>query len=758
MKSVIQLEEEISQLNGELNTVRKLKNEEVVERYKNTGEITSEITNDGLWDWNLITNEVYYSPCWKKIFGYEEHELESVLETWSSMVHPEDLPFIIEQIEVFLRGDKNELETEMRMRHKDGYYLYIRTLAIQVTRDVNNIPIRLIGTDVDITQRKEYQLFERRYNNILKMIAQGTPAPEIYNEIAYIFEDRHTGIRCSMLELEGNTLLHGGAPSLPKEYCDNVHGLVNGPDVGSCGTSTYTGKRVVVENIETDHKWAKIKHVALPHGMRSCWSEPILSSTGEVLGAFGMYRDFPSVPNERESIDLTAAARLASIVMERDHNLKRIESLAYKDELTGLSSRAHFFMNITDLIKYSEINNEQFSLLYIDLDNFKNVNDTLGHDVGDYLLQEIALRIVDVSRNADCVSRLGGDEFCVVVKDITDSYNAAIIAQRAIDIVSTSIELSGRDFIPTCSVGIAQYPDDGADLKTLLKAADTALYAAKDKGKNCYAFYNIELSRIAEYHFKVEQYLRDAIEKKQLSLVYQPQIDVETGKVVGVEALSRWFHAELEEISPVEFIAIAERIGMIKEFTEWVLYEVCLQAVEWRKLGLPNLRVAVNISPSHLSDVDFIPYLKKIIHSTGMHSNCLELEITESVIQTNHKDFTIFESLKKLGVLLAIDDFGTGYSSFASLKHLNVDYLKIDQYFIKDMLSDKKTKLLIGSMLEMGHNLEYKVIAEGVESTEQFNELKRLGFDIVQGFLFSKPVEPDVITELLKNTPRLNLA
>lgn len=404
------------------------------------------------------------------------------------------------------------------------------------------------------------------------------------------------------------------------------------------------------------------------------------------------------------------------------------------------------------LIKISERYNERFSLLYIDLDNFKSVNDSLGHDVGDYLLQEIASRIVDISRDADCVSRIGGDEFCVVIKDITDSYNAAVIAQRAIDIVSTPIELSGRNFIPTCSVGIARYPDDGDNLKALLKAADTALYAAKDIGKSCYAFYNVELSRIAEYHFKVEQYLREAIENKQLSLVYQPQIDIETGKIVGVEVLSRWFHSELDEVSPVEFIAMAERIGMIKQFTEWVLYEACLQAVKWRKLGLPDIRVAVNISPSHLSHVDSIPYLKEIIHSTGVYPGCLELEITESVVQTNDDDFSIFDSLKELGVLLAIDNFGTGYSSFASLKHLNIDYLKIDKYFINDMFNDNKTKLLIGSMLEIGHNLEYKVIAEGVETVEQFNELKRLGCDIVQGFLFSKPVKPEVIARLLKSS------
>jgi EAL domain-containing protein (putative c-di-GMP-specific phosphodiesterase class I) len=262
---------------------------------------------------------------------------------------------------------------------------------------------------------------------------------------------------------------------------------------------------------------------------------------------------------------------------------------------------------------------------------------------------------------------------------------------------------------------------------------------------------------VAEYHFRAEQYLREAIDKRELSLVYQPQIDIKTGEIVGVEALSRWTHSELGVVSPVEFIEMAERIGMIKQLTEWVMREACSQGVKWQQLGFTDLRVAINISPSHLSDIDFIPLLKKEIELTGMNSHCLELEITESVVQTNHKDFTIFESLKDLGVLLAIDDFGTGYSSFASLKYLKVDYIKIDKYFINDMLTDHKTKQLIGSMIEMGHHLGYQVIAEGVETIEQFNALKILDCDIAQGFLFSKPVSAEAVSKLLIAPRTINM-
>jgi diguanylate cyclase (GGDEF)-like protein/PAS domain S-box-containing protein len=750
MNSHEQLLIENKRLRAELDSINQQNKQNDIKHAKNDERLNYVLHEavDGIWDWDIVTNEVCYSARWKEMLGYQEHELVGHLDTWASLVHPNDKDHVLQKIEDYLSGVESAFEVEMRMRHKQGHFLFIRTRALQLTCNLNNEPIRLVGTHVDITQRKKAELFEKRYTKILKMIAQGNPASQIYNEIAYTYEERHSGIRCSMLELDGNTLLHGGAPSLPTAYCAAVNGLVNGPDIGSCGTSTYTGKRVLVENIETDIKWVNLKSFALPHGMRSCWSEPIVGSNGKVLGAFGMYRDYPSLPNKMESDDLMSAARLAGIIMERDHNQKRIKTLAYQDELTGLSSRAHLLITLENLIKSSVRYNEKFSLLYIDLDNFKSVNDSLGHDIGDLLLIEIGSRLSAISRDADCIARLGGDEFCIIVKDINNSYNAAAVAQRSIEAVSKFFELSGRMFVPACSIGIARYPDDGKDLKTLLKAADIALYAAKDNGKNCYHYYNRELTKVAEYQFKVEEYLRDAIENHQLTLAYQPQIDIKSGKIIGVEALSRWHHLELGQVPPTDFIATAERIGMIKPLTEWVLDTACKQAVLWRELGLPAVNIAVNISPSHLFDDDFILLLKSVIARTGVVSSDLELEITESVVQTNQNNLSIFQHLKKLGVLLAVDDFGTGYSSFASLKHLNVDCLKIDKYFVNDMITDEKTKLLINSMIEMGHNLGYKIIAEGVETVEQLRILETFNCDIAQGYLFSKPVDAETMTTL----------
>jgi len=743
--------EEIQQLRTELASAKQMSEERTTELHKSEQRFSLAMrgANDGLWDWNLETDDVYYSPRWKSMLGYGENELDSSLNTWANLVHPDDKEVVLATAQDYVTGRTDSFEVEMRMLHKDGHEVFVLSRAFRTIHESDSTPIRLVGTHVDITERKKAEAFTDKNAKILEMIAIGRPAPEIYDAIALMYEARHPGLRCSMLELHDNKLLHGGAPSLPKEYCEAVHGLEYGPEVGSCGTSTYTGKRVLVENIDTDPKWEKIKHVALPHGMRCCWSEPIKSSAGKVLGAFGMYYNHPALPDEEESNDLSSAARLASIVMERDHSQKRIRELAFFDELTGIPSRAHFYQILEELIKTSDRHNRRFALLYLDLDNFKSVNDSLGHDAGDVLLKNIATRLKSTNREIEFIARLSGDEFCILVEEINDDYAAAHVAQRCLDAISQPIELSGRKLTPSCSIGIAHYPDDGVDLPALLKAADTSLYAAKENGKNQYAFYKPELTQKAEYRFQIEQYLREAVEKQQLSLVYQPQIDTASGEIIGVEALSRWHHPQLGQVPPIDFISTAERTGMIKPLTEWVLRTVCRQAVAWKKEGFPALRIAVNISPKHFLDKDIVSLIKRTLDETGMVAAELELEVTESVVQTDQRNLSIFQSLKDLGVQLAIDDFGTGYSSLASLKHLKVDCLKIDKYFVNDMLVDNKALLLVDSMIEMGHKLGYGIIAEGVETSEQLNALKELGCETGQGYLFSKPVSADKIPELL---------
>lgn len=658
---------------------------------------------------------------------------------------------VLRKLQRYLAEDDDTLEIEMRIHPQNGERFTALSRAFRVLRESDGSPGRLESTQVDIREREKTESYNRKNAVILEMIAIGRPASEVYDSIALMYEARHPGMRCSMLELCEGKLLHGGAPSLPKEYCDAVHGLENGPDVGSCGASTYTGQRVLVENIATDPNWTKLKHVAMPHGLRCCWSEPIKDSAGKVLGAFGMYYNHPALPNEEELEDLKSAARLAGIVMERDQAQKRIRTLAYTDELTGLASRAHFYVFLEELIDTSLRHDRRFSLLYIDLDNFKDVNDSLGHDIGDQLLKEIARRLQCLHCEVDFVSRLSGDEFCILVEELTDEFDAAQVAQCCLDAIAQPVILASRKLTPACSIGIAHFPDDGTDPPSLMKAADTSLYAAKEHGRNRYAFYKPELTQKAEYRFRFEQHLREAIEKRELTLVYQPQVDIESGRIIGVEALSRWTHPELGQVPPTEFIAAAERIGMIKPLTEWVLKTACRQAVNWRQRRLQELRMTVNISPSHFLDPDIVSLIRLTLEETGMTPQHLELEVTEGAVQTEKQNLEIVRELKSLGIQLAIDDFGTGYSSFSSLKHLDVDCLKIDKYFVDDITGDEDTLLLVRSMIEMGHNLGHGIVAEGVETKKQLAVLEKLGCETGQGYLFSRPVPAGQIPELLSN-------
>ncbi|WP_456380676.1 EAL domain-containing protein [Thiolapillus sp.] len=427
---------------------------------------------------------------------------------------------------------------------------------------------------------------------------------------------------------------------------------------------------------------------------------------------------------------------------------RRIRQLAYSDELTGLASRAYFYKHVEDVIRAAQRREERFALLYLDLDGFKDINDSLGHDAGDELLKIVAQRLQGILRETDFIARLSGDEFCILVDNISDRLDAAEVANRSLSEINRPLRLLARELRPRCSIGIAHFPQDGNDLQSLLKAADSAMYAAKKEGKHRYAFYHKRHTIEANQRLQIEQDLRLAIDRNQLELHYQPQIDLANGRMVGVEALIRWQHPEQGLIPPSRFIEVAERIGMIKPLGNWVLKTACSQAATWKKLGLPEFRIAVNISPLHFNDPALLTTVKDVLEQTGLSPTNLELEITENVVQTTGDDFSIFEQLRKLGVRISMDDFGTGYSSLSSLKSLPIDCLKIDRIFISDILKDEDSRILLGTIVDIAHALGHVVVAEGVEEEAQLKVLRDISCDMVQGFLFSRPVLPENIPAL----------
>ena len=437
----------------------------------------------------------------------------------------------------------------------------------------------------------------------------------------------------------------------------------------------------------------------------------------------------------------------------------RLAALAEYDPLTGLANRALFQKRLDGAIALAKRLDSHFALLLLDLDRFKDVNDTLGHPEGDRLLTQVAARLTEGARETDTVARLGGDEFAIIASPLSQPSDGAIIAQKILDTVSVSYELGNHAVFTGTSIGISIYPTDADDTATLLKFADIALYHAKDTGRGTYQFFDEEMNARVQFCNAIEGELRQAIEREEFVLHYQPKIDVFNGDVVGVEALIRWNHPERGLMAPGEFIPVAEATGLIVPLGEWVLEAACAQAVAWRESGMPMIPVAVNVSPVQFKRGTIVDTVVKVIERTGIDPAALELEITESLIMEDvDATMRLLDELHRLRVSLAIDDFGTGYSSLAFLKRFPVNKLKIDRSFIRDIAHDPDDAAITRAIINLGESLNLDVIAEGVESEEQLAFLRLQRCREIQGFLISKPLPADAFVEWYASQQRRELS
>ena len=427
----------------------------------------------------------------------------------------------------------------------------------------------------------------------------------------------------------------------------------------------------------------------------------------------------------------------------------RIRFLAYFDALTGLPNRSLLRDRIKQALAIAKRRSELIALLFIDVDWFKHINDSLGHTAGDELLKQIAEQLRTCAREQDTVARLGGDEFIVVLNGVADRSETQIVAERLVRQINTGFDVEGRRLNISCSVGISLFPDHGSDVDTLIKNADAAMYTSKDSGRNRYCFFSPEMADMADERLTIENNLSSAIERGELSLVYQPEVDLETGVVTCCEALARWNNAELGAVPPDRFIPVAERSGMINAIGEWVLRAACRDARQWRN-AYPAARVAVNVSEIQLRDEGFCDLVHRVLNETGLAPEHLELELTESLLlSSDGVPSRVLKTLGKMGVLLAIDDFGTGYSSLGYLRDLPVRKLKIDRSFVRDLPDRKEGATLIEAMLSMARSLNLQVTAEGVETDAQLSMLRDLGCDLVQGFYICRPVPAAILFERL---------
>jgi diguanylate cyclase (GGDEF)-like protein/PAS domain S-box-containing protein len=562
--------------------------QEVLERSEERFALAVRGSKDGIWDRNLETNEVYFSPRWKEMLGYEDHELENLYEEWIERIHPDDLKRVRGTLEAYLDRRASHYEIEYRLRHKDGRYRWVLTRGSSV-RDESGNPRRIAGSNTDITGRKELE-----------------------------------------------------------------------------------------------------------------------------------------------------------------EHLQREATL---DPLTKLSNRTVFLDRLTHALERSKRREENIAVLFMDLDNFKVVNDSLGHEAGDTLLVAVGERLRANLRPGDTIARLGGDEFGVLLEDVAGGLkDAQRTAQRIIESLRTPFALGSREVAVTASIGIASNISSPGYSEDLMRNADAAMYRAKHKGKAHYEVFDPSMYERALERLEIEHDLRRATEHGELAIHYQPKVEFATGEICGMEALARWEHPESGPISPSKFIPVAEETGMIIPLGRWILREACRQAREWHELyaDSPPLNVSVNLSPKQVEHPGLIEEVANALRETGLKPSALELEITESVLMEDTSSAIItLQKLKGLGVKLSVDDFGTGYSSLSYLKRFPIDYLKIDRSIIDGLEQDPKDTAVAEAAITLAHALGGKVVAEGVQTEEQLDRLRRMGCDFAQGFYFWKPLLAEAASEVL---------
>jgi diguanylate cyclase (GGDEF)-like protein/PAS domain S-box-containing protein len=652
-----------------------------------------------------------------------------------------------------VRTGEAVVDIEEMIVNTEGHSRWLLTTKTPL-RDERGQVIGVVGISRDITERKRADALRAGEARILEMIAMNAPLEDVLDALMRVAEAQLDGIVCStlLLDVDGVHLRDGAGPSLDPAYRRVIDGVAIGPNVGSCGTAIYRREAVIVTDIQTDALWADYRELVAPYGYRSCWSTPILSHRGEPLGAFAMYSKEVRAPGPAEMRLVAAATRLAGIAIERRRAEERIHYMANHDALTGLPNRALLKDRLQQAMHFAEKYDRWASLALVDIDNFKLINDSLGHGAGDELLKFIAKRMVELVRPTDTVVRLGANEFAVLLAD--QAKDAELVTAMLQDLraaIAAPVEIAGHALQVTSSIGVAHYPKDGGDVETLLANAASAMYRAKERGRDNFQFYTPALNAKVHEKFLLQEELRKALEREEFHLLYQPQVDLRSGRIFAVEALIRWRHPEMGLVSPDRFIPAAEESGLIAPIGDWVLREAARQNKAWQAAGLAPIVVSVNVSARQFKERNWVCQVVEALNESGLEPKYLELELTESLImQDVEQAIATMKQLQSLGVRLSIDDFGTGYSSLSALKSFPVARLKIDKSFVRDLAHDENDRAVATAVISLGQKLNLRVIAEGVETDAQLAFLRDNNCDEMQGYLFSKPALPEEIAKMLK--------
>ncbi|MBN9054821.1 MAG: EAL domain-containing protein [Rhizobiales bacterium] len=690
----------------------------------------------------------------RAIVNDNRHEgLDSLVGLSDFDIHPEHVArdFFNTEQEI-IRTGRAMLDMEELVRDSSGNLKWLLTSKLPV-RDAGGEVVGIVGIARDITGRKRSESLHLGQAHLLKMIALGAPLAEVFSSLILLIEAHVPDVAGSILLLapDGRHIVNGAAPNLEPAYSSLIDGVEIGPAAGSCGTAMWRGEPVIVSDIETDPLWADFKAIVAPYGYRACWSSPIRSYQGKVLGSFALYSRTPGEPSADCMKLVGMATHIAGIAIERKEAEDSIQFMAHHDTLTGLPNRSMLDERIASAIEAADECGGTLTLAFLDLDNFKLVNDSLGHHAGDELLKIVAARMKDCVRAGDSIVRLGGDEFVVLVggavrggEKVEDRLQAV---RRA---VAEPVEIGGRSFQVTCSMGVAAYPEHGRNATELMARADAAMYRAKEIGRDAMQVFTAELANRAHEKLVQQEELRRALARSELFLQYQPQMDLSNGRIFAVEALIRWRHPERGLVAPGDFIPLAEETGLIGPIGDWTLREACRQNKAWQVSGLPPIVVSVNVSARQFQEKDWVERVAAALSESGLEARYLELELTESMIMEDvQQAVETMHRLERLGVHLAIDDFGTGYSSLASLKRFPVGRLKIDRSFVRDLPDDGDDAAIARAVISLAHSLHLRVIAEGVETREQIDFLREAGCDEIQGFYLSRPIDARALQAIL---------
>jgi len=609
--------------------------------------------------------------------------------------------------------------------------------------------LQAIANTLGWTIRHKYAQEQLREARILEMVAKNEPLENILNTLTEMVESQRPGSLCTVQLAKDGCLHHAAGRRLPPEFVSATDGVAIGPAAGAAALAVTQREAVTIPDLQSAAP-DDGNRLALSHGLRACWAVPIASGGGPPLGAFVAYYREPKTPTAEDLRLIGAAGYLATIGIEQRSLVERLAHQAQHDTLTGLPNRILFEDRLQQALAHARRTGDMVGLLFADLDNFKRVNDTLGHRVGDVLLEYVAQRLLARIRQTDTLARMGGDEFAVILTGLNDPTQAAEVAQKLLAALQSAFAVEGYQLFLNGSVGISLFPQDGVEAAVLQRNADTAMYRAKAAGSG-FQFFTPEMHAEALERLELDSTLRRAVEQEEFRLHYQPVFDVVTQRFVALEALLRWEHPKLGMVPLAKFIPLAEESGLIVPIGTWVLREACRQNAAWQQVGHPPLRVAVNVSALQFARADFVDTVSRTLADSGLEPRWLELELTESVIMRDVEQVRLrLAQLRALGVHIAIDDFGTGYSSLAYLQQLPIDSLKIDRSFIRDLTQPAATagpgQTLVRTIVAMAHGLGMQVVAEGVETKGQLEFLQTVGCERGQGFLVARPM-PAEITE-----------